>query len=66
MFLRIKLSLRRDEIREAGAPQADVTLEKVYADDMVGELQAADDAHKLVDQAIDRLYQAEKEHKDTE
>lgn len=55
MFIRIQVSARRKEHLSKDAPRALVSWEKEYPDDLVGELQAADDGHKAVDAAIDKL-----------
>ena len=64
MFMRITVHLRRTEFLHANDAQVTLTEEHTYADDMVGELQASDNAHKLTDRAIDALYAEEAKKKD--
>lgn len=63
MFIRIQVSARRDEYLHKDDPQAITSWERVYPDDLVGEMSAALDGQKAVDAAIDKLHEAEGKRK---
>lgn len=64
MFIRIQVSARRKEHLSANDPQAIVSWEKVYEDDLVGEMSASLDGQKAVDKAIDKLHDEEENRGD--
>ncbi len=63
MFIRIQVSARRREYLNKDDPTATVSWEKMYPDDMVGEMSAALDGQKAVDAAIDKLSEQEAEQR---
>lgn len=59
MFIRIQVSARRKEHLSANDPQAIVSWERDYPDDLVGEMSASLDGQKAVDSAISKLHAQE-------
>lgn len=63
MFIRHTIHIRRNEFLAKDDPNVTLTEEHLYSDDMVGELGASDNAHKLTDRAIDALFAEEEKRK---
>ncbi len=61
MFLRIHIHLRKESYLKKNDSTAEVSWEREYEDDLVGEMQASEDGAKAVNAAIDRLHKNEED-----